>query len=103
MCTPHRRDDLPAYARTGQLHSGDPFQETASRCIDLLYAVHGADHEEHEQLNAYLEESGHPAATGTLAPHQAHTMALLNQRFQNQDADVANCAELLPNAAGILL
>ena len=51
MCMPHRRDDLPAYARTGQLHSGHPHAETASRCIDLLYAGHGSNHDEHEDLN----------------------------------------------------
>ena len=49
MCLPHRRDDLPAYARTGQLHSGHQAAEIQSRCIALLYAIHGADHDEGDE------------------------------------------------------
>lgn len=104
MCLPHRRDDLPAYARTGQLHSGHPEAEVQSRCIDLLYAVHGADHEEHEAFNQYLENTGHPIATGRLKPQQAQRVAAMARRYQErQDQDTSDCAELLLNAAGIML
>ena len=104
MCLPGRRQDLPAYARTGQLHSGHPLAETQSRCIDLLYAVHGSDHEEHEEFNEFLENTGHPAATGELTLTQTRRVALMAQKYQAKgDVDTYNCAELLLNAAGLLL
>lgn len=104
ICVPGPRHDLPAYARTGQLHSGDPWQETAARCIDLLHAVHSADHDEHEDFNLFLEEDGHPAMTGTLTGTQARRISEMAHRYHAKgDPDTANCAELLLNAAGLLL
>ena len=103
MCMPGRREDLPAYARTGQLHSGHPLAEIQSRCIDLLYAVHGSDHDEHEEFNEFLDNTGHPAATGELTIIQTRRVALIAQKYQAKgDVDTYNCAELLLNAAGLL-
>ena len=104
MCMPRRRDDLPAYARTGQLHSGHPQAETASRCIDLLYAVHGSNHDEHESLNQFLDDTGHPAGTGELTREQVDRVLHIALKYNSLgDTDTANCAELLLNSAGVLL
>lgn len=104
ICTPSKREDLPAYARTGQLHSGNTFQEIASRCIDMLHAVHGADHDDHEELNGYLEDTGHPACTGELTSLQAVRVTAMFWKFSNNgDAETADRAELLLNAAGRIL
>ena len=72
--------------------------------MDLLYAVHGADHDEHEDFNQYLEDTGHPMAPAQLQPQQAQRVAAMARKYQErQDQDTSDCAELLLNAAGIML
>ena len=63
--------------------------------------MEGIDPEALGNLDATLQHEGHPADTGRLTQTQA--IAQLNHRFQSEDEYVADCAELLLNAAGILL
>ena len=93
--------DLPAYARTGAVHSGHPPFETVTRCLNFLEVMEGIDPEALGNLDATLQHEGHPSDTGRLTQTQA--IARLNHRFQSEDEYVADCAELLLNAAGVLL
>ena len=99
----NRPMDLPAYARTGAVHSGHPPFETVTRCLNFLEVMEGIDPDALGNLDATLQHEGHPADTGRLTQTQAQAVARLNHRFQYEDEYVADCAELLLNAAGILL
>ena len=72
-----------------------------TRCLNFLEVMEGIDPKALGDLDASLQHEGHPADTGRLTQTQA--IAQLNHRFQSEDEYVADCAELLLNAAGVLL
>ena len=100
----HRPAHLPAYVRTGCLHSGlQPF-EAQMTCVNFIEVLDTRDHAQASQLEELLLLQGDPQYNGTLTGDQARLVARLARRFDREgDTFARDSAELALNASDLML
>ena len=100
----HRPTHLPAYVRTGCLHSGlQPF-EAQITCVKFLEILETRDHAQADQLEELLLLQGDPQHNGTLTGDQARLVAKLARRFDREgDTFARDSAELALNGSELML
>ena len=96
---------IPAYIRTGTIHSGiQPF-EGKDKLEKLLTFLEGRMHTAlHRQLQDLIFEQDNPRYNGTLTEDQARLIAKMARKFIREgDRTMKNVAELALNANSLLL
>ena len=96
---------IPAYLRTGMIHSGiQPF-EGKDKLGKLLTFLEGRNYTDlHKQLHDLIFEQEDPNYNGTLTEDQARLIAKMARKFiRDGETMMKNVAELALNANGLLL
>lgn len=104
---PHEPDPerIPAYDRTGAIHSRiQPF-EAISRLASFLRVLSSRNYPElHRQLQHLVFQQNTPRYNGKLTGEQARLVAKMARRFIREgDRRAADAAELVLNASGLML
>ena len=104
---PHEPDPerIPAYDRTGAIHSCiQPF-EAISRLASFLGILSNHNYPElHRQLQNLVFQQDTPRHNGQLTGEQARLIAKMARRFIREgDRRAADAAELVLNASGLML
>ena len=100
----HRPAHLPAYTRTGCLHSGlQPF-EAQMTCVNFIEVLETRDQAQADQLEELLLLQGDPQQNGSLTGDQARLVAKMARRFDREgDTFARDSAELALNGSELML